>query len=357
MMEGGFNLDNFILFLIIFVPLVIFFMILKKGARISWTTENNCVSSNLTFDNGLLVFILSIIYIVIILLYLNAFNIQSMCFIFIIYILPVSIIILSRRRAKIKVNKESINKEEFNNNKYYYRSIINTYSAPVISFLQSFDTDKERDISSILLTLELKKVIKINSNNIEILNDKVKLNWCEEYVLNKIKDNTLKEITNEDLKIEIIYECLDKDLIIKYKNKYYIKNKKINNIIDKIQLFITAIGILLLLSSGIIIKYLNNTYKYIFIILLIVIMIDRFVRFYKYLYKENYIEFKNKSYIHTDKGKYINIKMIGLKNFLKDFSNMKDTNKEELMLWEYFLIYSVVFDINKEIINRMKKYI
>ena len=53
----------------------------------------------------------------------------------------------------------------------------------------------------------------------------------------------------------------------------------------------------------------------------------------------------------------IYVKLEGLKVFLKDFGNMKDKDSNELILWEDYMIYSVLFRINKDAINKYSKYI
>ena len=65
------------------------------------------------------------------------------------------------------------------------------------------------------------------------------------------------------------------------------------------------------------------------------------------------IESKN-SWRITKKGKDINVKLKGLKNFLQEYSIVKEREINELFLWEDYLIYSVMFKINKKIINEYK---
>lgn len=53
-----------------------------------------------------------------------------------------------------------------------------------------------------------------------------------------------------------------------------------------------------------------------------------------------------KNYTRTRKGKALLNKAYALKNYLKDYSLMKERTEEELILWEYYLIYAVALGVN-----------
>jgi len=61
----------------------------------------------------------------------------------------------------------------------------------------------------------------------------------------------------------------------------------------------------------------------------------------------------HKDYIRTMKGTELLNKAYALKNYLKEFSLMNEKTEEELVLWEYYLIYAVVLDVNVEIEDRL----
>ena len=63
---------------------------------------------------------------------------------------------------------------------------------------------------------------------------------------------------------------------------------------------------------------------------------------------EQIIYFK-KDYKRTLKGNELLNKAYALKNYLKDFSIIKKRSKEELILWQYYLVYAVVLDVNIKI--------
>ena len=58
-------------------------------------------------------------------------------------------------------------------------------------------------------------------------------------------------------------------------------------------------------------------------------------------------------YVRNDEGKMINYKLEGLRKYLIDFSKIEEKTKEQLILWEEYLIYSVILGINTQIIDEV----
>lgn len=59
----------------------------------------------------------------------------------------------------------------------------------------------------------------------------------------------------------------------------------------------------------------------------------------------------------TEAGEILTAQIWGLKNFLRDYSNLSMAEKEQLLLWDDFLIYAVVLEENERIVEdifRMK---
>lgn len=61
----------------------------------------------------------------------------------------------------------------------------------------------------------------------------------------------------------------------------------------------------------------------------------------------------NKNYRRTIKGKNLLNKAYALKNYLKKYSLIKDRTEQELVLWEYYLIYAVILDVNVKIEDKL----
>ena len=56
-------------------------------------------------------------------------------------------------------------------------------------------------------------------------------------------------------------------------------------------------------------------------------------------------------YLRTKKGENLNKKIEGLKRYLKEFSTLKDESKDAITIWDDYLIYSVLFGQNTQIID------
>lgn len=66
----------------------------------------------------------------------------------------------------------------------------------------------------------------------------------------------------------------------------------------------------------------------------------------------------NKNYRRTSKGKVLLNKAYALKNYLQDYSLIKDRTEQELALWEDYLIYAVALGVNIKIEDEVtEKYI
>ena len=76
-----------------------------------------------------------------------------------------------------------------------------------------------------------------------------------------------------------------------------------------------------------------------------------------YLIIEELVYIKRK-YKRTRKGIDIINKSYALRNFLKDFSDIQNKSEKDLILWEYYLVYSVALGVNEKINDKLiDKYI
>lgn len=67
---------------------------------------------------------------------------------------------------------------------------------------------------------------------------------------------------------------------------------------------------------------------------------------------------KNK-WVKTQKGYEIFTKIVGLKNYVKDYSMLSDSELKEIAIWDDYLIYAIIFNntskLNKEAKDFYKK--
>jgi uncharacterized membrane protein len=44
-----------------------------------------------------------------------------------------------------------------------------------------------------------------------------------------------------------------------------------------------------------------------------------------------------------------------MKNFIHDYSNLSETDRRQVVLWEDYLVYAVVLEENEEIVNEISR--
>lgn len=321
---------------------------------------------------------------------------------------------LNKIFSKIKINKKA--KIKMMDEYIFYRDDLSKISPSTISFISNFKTDIHRDISATLLKLKLEGYIEEKNNLLFITNKKnnnllesekllikaiqtkkfdsklyiklVEQEAIERKLIKKIKGN-IKEvikiiatlflpiIVSILILIIVIISCMildEKYPIIEFNDIEYVKvdkevydeigrdekegnlttedrlenlRKRTQNINDKVRIAnsegeyfvrLDKLGFLynlqsILLGGGMLIAF----FSVIITLSLIIIQIRYF----------------NKNYIRTAKGVEIVNKAYGLKNYLKKYSDIKNRNEKELILWEYYLIYAVALDVNIKIENEV----
>lgn len=288
---------------------------------------------------------------------------------FVLFILiPIFVCFAASKIALRKVTRECMSINDFNRDKDYYRDLVDSYSPSVISYIDSFDINLKRDVISILLKLELKNIIRIDDDSIVVLNDGANLTRSESLVLKRIKSNTLNKIDVHELKAETISDCINSNLIIKNPNKVKL-NLKMKPIFSeytfkKLSIFWAIICIPLVFFNKETVDFLNEfvvpNFNIIFpciLIFIAVYMLIRYIKMFRYVYKSTYVSKKNRSFIRTKEGEELNKKIEGLRNFLSDFGNMDSKDKDELIVWEDYLIYACLFGVNNDVIEKLKKFI
>ncbi|MBP3765815.1 MAG: DUF2207 domain-containing protein [Bacilli bacterium] len=261
---------------------------------------------------------------------------------------------LTYKQTKNFVRKEKLEKIDFKNDHNYYRDIIKKYSPAELLYIDEFRTNENYKIYLMtLLNLELKKYILIKENLINVINsDDSNLKLSEKYVMSCIKNGKLHVNTKEDKIYEYVKEEAIKDNLIKEEDKNLkplISNKKflILNLFLLLNTLFTPIWFVYIQN-----KILLSILLIIFIIsfLLLVVFFPLSLYYYEKYYELNH---KLNNYVRTEEGSRINYKLNGLKNYIKDFSNLDEKDKENINLWEDYLIYSIMFNINNNVLNEM----
>lgn len=210
-----------------------------------------------------------------------------------------------------------------------------------------------------LLALEQRKMIAIDQDNIRVLSNEGKetLPITLKYVLESIANGNLNidRFTYHDM---IIKEARSLNLLEDDKKiKSHIKKELLISII----VYIIFIIIIIILFNNIEnINIVNNIFIvflafFILFILLLLLTYYPITKIISLIILTN--KLKRNNAIRTSKGEEVNLKLKGLKNFLNDFSLLDEKTKEELIVWQDYLIYSVIFNQNTNIVDKYKNVI
>lgn len=268
--------------------------------------------------------------------------------------------------SKKLVKRGILTKIDFEKTKDYYRDILYNHSITELSYIDDFELDFKKEIVSTLLSLENKKKIKIENEKIIVLDENdTDLKLTEKDVFHSIKNGNVEIEDNKKfaktLQEHALQEGIENGLLCKVDSNK--KTTKIFNIFI-VFAFIAILGILLLLELfyTITFRFDNNEIsliaEYIYTIifsmlvpvytLFMAVGMDIFI-----YYRKNMLN----AYERTDLGNSINEKIEGLKKYIEDYSLLDEKEKQELVLWDEYLIYSVQFKQNKKILKKMLKLI
>ena len=257
----------------------------------------------------------------------------------------------SYKVANKKFKNDKLSIKDFEKNKTYYRDLLNNYSPSELSYIDNFKFEKNICMVASLLSLKLKKIIDFKDNNIIILKDEENISNNEKYILSNIYEGKLCSVNEETFLLKTQQDCIDNGLLNKSDNSY--KKKVLRYVlIFVIFIFIVSFSFYIYYNKQIFsVQLLSRLILFVLFIIYSIIVFSIFIRTY---YKLN----KNNDLVRTTNGEVINEKLEGLKNFLKDFSNVSDKNEDYLILLEDYLIYSVIFEQNTLIVkNIFEKYI
>ena len=245
-----------------------------------------------------------------------------------------------------------------------------------VSVILNYDIEPNKDISATLMDLYLKKYITFSNNKIVVINkDLNNLKNSEKIVLQNIIENktieSIKNVSIEDaindgylkanylkqkkpifkLVMYSIVFCLSILFLTicmpKYGIKIYRENfetfQKVNDTETLIELFnskefIKIEGPIVVFTSMCILAFA------------LIILMPTYSIAYLLLYKTG-----NLKYLRTREGNILVDYLMALKNYINDFSLLNEKTKNELIIWEDFLVYAVLLEENEKVINEILK--
>ncbi len=268
---------------------------------------------------------------------------------------------IAYKLVKRKHKKDKMDKIDFENDTYY-REIIPKYSVGVLSYVDDFAIGAN-DVAATLLALELKKCIRVNENGIEILSENIEMSTNEKYVFDCVKNNGEISILNFEnlIKKDVAKSNLVESKITIWKIFKMFFSSIFGTIFSLILTFVSALVMVELLPSnwqeyidpskitgGVMLVIWGLPFLFCAIGLPLLIWIKFFI--YSFVKIKDPIR-------RSREGKELNEKLEGLRKYINDYSSMQEKNKEALILWEEYLVYSVMLGINKKAAEDVLRFI
>lgn len=254
-----------------------------------------------------------------------------------------------------RLRKENLSKNDFKFDKDYYSGILKEYSPIELSYLDNMRLiDLKNAIIATLLNLKLKNKIEITERGIKVLDkEDEKLSDNEKHILEHVSVGRVELVEDTLIEEYAHNELIERGLIQKVSGKKKKKNQ-IQDVIMTILDKVCAIVLMSFLIGSDITAYTDNNflielYKVVSTVLIFLCVLS--VATIPYL--ELTVIWRQHlrdvfSYERTEKGEEINLKLEGLKKYIADYGSFEEKEKEMLILWEEYLVYSVIFGVNND---------
>lgn len=303
---------------------------------------------------------------------------------------------LAYRFSRMKTIREN-SKYEVIDNIDYYRERFNNITPVEISLITDLEIETKKDISATILNLYQNGIVDFRENDIIIKSEDNIFRQSEKELVEMIKNNAFNKEKIEHWKQICINEAKEdnyiKDKLDKEKKPNFSKNNMLINvsaIVFIISLILSCIFTISPVGEKLYerlddfdIKYGNQELseleiiqnnpeaKEIYIeiisesglimILFTIIIVSFFILIgtpiYRKVRRKIYNKFeKENRYERTTESKILVEQIAGIKNYIHDFSLLSEKEKENVVLWEDFLIYAVLLEENEIIAKDIYKY-
>ena len=321
---------------------------------------------------------------------------------FILYIIVKNFIILAiylaYRIPRKRILKQNT-KYEVIENIDYFRERFEGITPPEISLLTDLEIETKKDLAASILNLYNKKLVSFNDKKEIVIDKDVSIDNIREsdkLLYSFLLNNNLNMISIKEWKKVATNEAISDGYIVEKGKKQGFFSSAVSTIVKWLGvLFLSAIigGCYLVTPVGQ--KLMDNMDKYEVITKdiedqqVIIDMIKNDKEF-KQLTYDIYVESipvavvgtfavvalfalfsmpfylraraityhfvdANDKYDRTSEGKVLVEQIVGMKNFIHDFSNLSQSQKEEVVLWNDFIIYAILLEENEKIIKEILK--
>ena len=325
-----------------------------------------------------------------------------MIWLFILYIIVKNFIIiaiyLAYRIPRKRILKQNT-KYEVIDNIDYFRDRFTGITPAEISMLTDLEIETKKDLSASILNLYNKKLISFDNNKM-IINKDVNidhLKGSDSYLYSLLLNNNLNVVTIKEWKNISTKEAIEDGYISeKHRSNRY-------GFSDSVMTIIKWVGVMFLagiigggyLATPVGQKVMTNMEEYdkitkdiedqdviidmiktdkdfqkltydIYVGSIPVVIVGTFavvalfalfsMPFYLRARKITYYFVDaNDKYERTSEGKVLVEQIVGMKNFIHDFSNLSQSEKQEVVLWNDFIIYAILLEENEKIIHEILK--
>lgn len=325
-----------------------------------------------------------------------------MIWLFILYIIVKNFIIiaiyLAYRIPRKRILKQNT-KYEVIDNIDYFRDRFTGITPAEISMLTDLEIETKKDLSASILNLYNKKLISFDNNKM-IINKDVNTDHLKEsdsYLYSLLLNNNLNVVTIKEWKNISTKEAIEDGYISeKHRSNRYGFSNSVMTIIKWVGVMFLA-GIIGggYLATPVGQKVMTNMEEYdkitkdiedqdviidmiktdkdfqkltydIYVGSIPVVIVGTFavvalfalfsMPFYLRARKITYYFVDaNDKYERTSEGKVLVEQIVGMKNFIHDFSNLSQSEKQEVVLWNDFIIYAILLEENEKIIHEILK--
>lgn len=323
-----------------------------------------------------------------------------------------SLYFINKLFLKARINKNM--KIDIENDYICYRDNLSSFSPSIVSFILRFSTNLHRDISATILKLKLQGFIAENNGILYVMNkSSTNLLTSEKMILNAIKtkcfdkNKYIELVKNESITLNFVKNYTGNI----FKRFFNLFSTLLFPVIIIATMIICVYGVCevldekypLITHNGICyvqvdkdtyqkfgippatgsnsddalkrIKYrfellendvrlnINDKYYirqewilpnadfYLSLTLGTSIILGLFTIFFTLQIFFSKIKNFNSNYSRTKLGYELVNKAYGLKNYLTEYSLLKEHSEEQLILWQYYLVYAVALDVNEKIEN------
>ncbi|MEE0699184.1 MAG: DUF2207 domain-containing protein [Bacilli bacterium] len=237
----------------------------------------------------------------------------------------------------------------------YVRDDLKKLTPSYVYYVLNLDLDVDKCVDATLLKLVHDKYLIIVNNHFELtdksLND---LKGSERFLIKCLKNkrNTLSYKPQYDFENQFFKEAYKQLVIKELLDLNYVSYRRISGkilSIISIMMIVSVFAIVFVLSFALDRKTFNDIGPVAMLALMIVVVLSSIIGM-----SVSKAEGAD-NYKRTSKGKEFLYEIVGLKKFLQDFTNIENTKIEELELREFYFIYSIIFDLNNDEKQKIKK--